>query len=103
MSDTHLNVLPCMREWAEKTGALKPQPKNKVSGYAATPGMGPAGETCRTCKHASNICGGANSYWKCAVVKFRWTRGPGTDIRLKSPACRFWEAKEQPAGTSGSR
>jgi hypothetical protein len=64
--------------------------KNLPKGYAARPGSGPAGETCRTCDHAAqtNI-----RFWKCHVIHHRWTRGPGTDIRLKSPACSFWTKK----------
>jgi hypothetical protein len=67
-----------------------PAPK----GYAAQPGSGPAGETCRTCMHA--IGTGHNpsrTYYKCQLLKPHWTSGYGTDILLKAPACRLW-AKE---------
>lgn len=62
--------------------------KNPVKGYAARPGSGPAGETCGSCFHASQVSG----YWKCAAVKHRWSHGLGSDIRLKSPACSQWKS-----------
>jgi len=62
-----------------------------VHGYASTPGLGPLGETCRSCAH-SYVVQYAKRYWKCDLVKR--TAGPGTDIRLKSPACRRWEKDE---------
>lgn len=63
-------------------------------GYAAVPGTGPAGETCRSCRHkvASNWT--AKRYLKCALMQAHWTGGPGTDIRAGSPACARWEKKE---------
>lgn len=64
--------------------------KTVPRGYAAPPGTGPKGETCRSCVHyALRQMGG--TYRKCAKVKERWTGGPGTDILAKSPACAFWE------------
>lgn len=61
-------------------------------GYAAPPGSGPPGEKCRTCVHA--VCRQMSKrYWKCALLRAAWTGGYGTDIRLKSPACQFWQAK----------
>ena len=60
---------------------------DRPAGYAAKPGSGPAGETCRGCAHAVNRDG----YWKCVLLRARWTSGPGSDIRLKSPACARWE------------
>lgn len=59
-------------------------------GYAAPPGSGPAGETCRTCAHYARIKY-AKTYLKCARMKAVWTGGPGTDIKAGSPACRLWE------------
>lgn len=63
----------------------------KASGlYAALPGTGPAGETCRTC---NNLSGKRMSrrYYKCELTKGQWTGGPGTDVKVRSPACSKWE------------
>ena len=62
-------------------------------GYAARPGTGPGGETCRTCRHRCRIVYD-RSYNKCGLQRENWTHGPGTDIRVGSPACRFWEGGE---------
>ena len=66
-------------------------PKPKVcGGYASPPGHGPAGETCGTCAHSRcSVIPSGRRFWKCNLR--RPTGGPGTDIRLKSPACRRWE------------
>lgn len=73
-----------------------PSPKRKPTkpnGYAAEPGTGPQGETCQSCKYiARKDC--ANTYLKCWLRRKQWTGGTGTDIRAKSPACRFWEKRE---------
>ena len=70
-----------------KSGRKPTQPK----GYAAQPGTGPAGETCRTCRHKSSPGSTARVYWKCGLMREAWTGGPGTDIRMRSPACNKWE------------
>lgn len=84
-----LNVLPGMEAFAE--GLDAPKIKNKVSGYAAPPGTGPKGETCKSCKHICRHHDYKHTYIKCGVIRHRWTHGLGTDIRVKSPACRLWE------------
>lgn len=61
-------------------------------GYAAPPGTGPDGETCRSCLHYSGV-ELARVYRKCGLMRAHWTGGPGTDIRAASPACARWEAK----------
>jgi hypothetical protein len=68
-----------------------PAPK----GYPATPGTGPIGETCKSCEFACGTGHSERTYYKCELLRKHWSRGPGTDIVLKSPACRFWE-KEEP-------
>lgn len=70
-------------------GKRKP---TKLNGYAAPPGTGPKGETCQSCAHYARL-ERAKVYLKCLLVKARWTGGPGTDIRAKSPACAGWKAK----------
>jgi hypothetical protein len=72
---------------AGKTGLLK---GDRAHSYK--PGTGPAGESCGTCEklrehHYSR------TYFKCAVMKRFWTRGPGTDIRKKDSACLAWEPR----------
>ena len=62
--------------------------------YGAEPGSGPAGETCKSCANACQVSGGSRAYWKCAIIKHRWSGCYATDIRLKSPACSFWEGKK---------
>lgn len=64
-------------------------------GYAALPGSGPEGKTCRGCKHKVTMSNtGAKSWIKCELMKAAWTHGPGSDIRASSPACRRFEPKE---------
>lgn len=70
----------------------------KLRGYAAPPGSGPAGETCRTCAFYSGVRH-AKTYRKCLLMRPQWTGGPGTDILARSPACTHWrkEATDCPA------
>lgn len=49
----------------------------------------PRGETCKTCNHSVAKRLG-NIYWKCDLMNN--TGGPGTDLRLKWPACQLWES-----------
>lgn len=62
-------------------------------GYAAMPGTGPEGETCKTCEHCKRFGGpgGGKHFIKCNLMKRAWTSGEGTDILARSPACRNWE------------
>ena len=58
-------------------------------GHAWTPGTGPEGETCRTCRHLfRNRL--AKTYLKCSLMHRQWTGGQGTDIRAKDAVCKFW-------------
>jgi hypothetical protein len=71
--------------------------QSNFKGYAATPGTGPAGETCKTClhyTHGRNSDGRGKKFPKCGLMRPIWTHGPGTDIKASSPAC----AKFEPAG-----
>ena len=71
-------------------------------GYAATPGSGPQGESCKSCKHAVGTGRtGGRTYWKCELLRAHWTSGPGTDILLRSPACKHWQA-ERVDGAKGA-
>ncbi len=64
------------------------------TGYAAKPGTGPEGETCKTCQHCSNQGTYNRSFYKCNLMKAGWTHSVKTDIKLKSPACAKWELAE---------
>lgn len=81
-----------------ETVTVKKRGKHYVEprGYAAPPGTGPAGETCKTCKHYTHRHWGG-TYRKCMLNRAKWTRGPGTDIRAGSPACSKWEAEPETA------
>ena len=62
-------------------------------GYAAVPGTGPEGETCKTCAHIVRKQM-SKTYIKCGLMRERWTGGGKTDIRAKSPACKQWKSPE---------
>lgn len=65
----------------------------QAKGYAWKPGTGPAGETCRTCTHCQHIAYHRRGYNKCAANRAAWGHSVRSDIRLRSPACKKWEAK----------
>lgn len=67
--------------------------KERKTGHAWTPGTGPEGETCKTCKHLYRKRE-SKVYMKCLLVRERWTGGFKTDIRAKDPACKKWEAAD---------
>ena len=76
------------------TAGNKPKRKPTVPhGYVYLPGTGPGGETCGSCKHIARIRF-AKIYLKCELNKAKWTGGPGSDIRARSAACKFWEKPE---------
>jgi hypothetical protein len=87
-----------MNLFGEQVTEPRPEPKSKrkptvPKGYAWAPGSGPAGETCKTCRHYSiRRLGG--TYRKCGLMRAVWTGGPGTDIKASAPACKKWESKE---------
>jgi hypothetical protein len=61
------------------------------NGYAAPPGGGPLGQTCRSCAHKRSMTNtGAKRWIKCALREATWTHGEATDIRASSPACVRW-------------
>lgn len=63
-----------------------------AAGYAAAPGTGPAGETCRSCRHVYERTT-ARTFWKCAVSSCQSKTKKG-DVALRSPACSKWEKPE---------
>lgn len=77
-------------------GAVVEAPKRgkhyiEPRGYAGTPGSGPEGETCGSCRHRKNRVF-AKAYPKCALTRAAWTRSRRTDILVSSPACEKWES-----------
>lgn len=74
----------------EQARARKKRRDTPAAGYAALPGTGPAGETCGTCRHLYRRRF-SKTYLKCELMKPYWTKGTGSDIRAKAPACRRWE------------
>lgn len=71
-----------------KSGRKPTQPR----GYAAPPGTGPEGETCKSCKHIyRNEM--SKTYLKCGLMRAHWTGGAATDIKASWPACSRWEAR----------
>lgn len=62
-------------------------------GYAKPPGSGPKGETCGSCEHYTRVQVMSGRFFrKCGLMEAHWTHGPGSDIKMKSPACSLWEA-----------
>lgn len=54
--------------------------------YAAFPGTGPEGFTCKQCKHYTRVNSRTKKvYLKCGLIIS--TNGAGTDIKASSPAC----------------
>lgn len=61
---------------------------------AAPVGSGPAGETCKTCRHFTRLEYRSGTFLKCGLMEKHWTHGPATDIRAGWPACREWQSTE---------
>jgi len=84
MSERELMVMPPQSE-RSRAAALR------LTGlYADTPGTGPAGETCKTCRHLYRRTM-AKTYLKCALTRHGWTGGGKTDVKATAPACSKWE------------
>lgn len=61
-------------------------------GYAARPGTGPEGETCKTCRHSCHGGTGQRRYPKCELTRACHTSSRRSDILMSAPACEKWEA-----------
>jgi hypothetical protein len=75
----------------------KGKPGRGKNAYPAPPGSGPEGMTCRQCAYAvrtSSTGNPNNLFSKCLKNRARWTSGYGTDIVLRSPACRLFEPED---------
>jgi hypothetical protein len=85
-------------EISESKAVRKP---TRPNGYAAPPGTGPQGETCKSCAHSVRVNQNtAGTYRKCALMRANWTGGPGSDILFRSPACRHWEREKEDGSTT---
>lgn len=82
--------------WDPNGPALTPAQRRQLQrkplkrGHAGTPGKGPAGETCGSCRHLARNQQ-AKVYLKCSLAIARWTHGAGTDVRAHDPSCEQWE------------
>ena len=96
MSDTDLFGQPIESRGAltdAERRKLRRRASEKPKGHAFHPGSGPAGETCRSCVHKVRIGLSKKTVHKCGLVRRKWTASVRTDIRLRDPACRHWEAE----------
>ena len=82
---------------AEMDGPMKGPRKHgkrgpRQNGYAWRPGTGPTGETCGSCcqLYRKRL---SKTYPKCLLMRAHWTGGKGSDVKIKSPACRNWEKR----------
>jgi hypothetical protein len=76
------------KDWISRSKGAVGRRKNKP--WAEIRGYGPEGVTCKTCKFLDRNQK-SRTYYKCGKVEI--TNGPGTDIRLKDPACRLYEER----------
>lgn len=51
----------------------------------------PAGQTCGSCNHCRKNATYNRTFYKCGLMRGSWTRGSGSDIRIKWPACSLWD------------
>lgn len=86
-----LELISLMRKEAALTPAerrrLTARRKPRSRGHASL-SAGPEGETCGSCANLVRH----SRFFKCGLVS--WTRGPGTDIRKRDPACSRWAAPQ---------
>ena len=66
--------------------------------YAAAPGTGPVGETCKSCLHCWSQRYSKRRIHKCYLLVDGWTFTAATDIRMSSPACSQWAVRRNRNG-----
>ena len=71
----------------ELRALLPAKGKGRRGLYAAPPGTGPAGKTCKSCQ-ALTYTGNTKLHPKCGRTAY--TSGDATTIRTSSPACRLY-------------
>lgn len=85
-----LDVGPELVPVSPKRGKHYIEPK----GYACSPGTGPSGETCGTCKHYLRMGRSKHRFAKCGRNRHGWTHSRRTDILAGARACKYWEKKD---------
>ena len=80
-------TMPTLGDYRPRKGG-----PGKARGYAAPPGSGPKGETCRGCKHLGHVQPNLRKFYKCRLTK--WTGGKASDVLINSPACLAWEKRD---------
>ena len=66
-------------------------PQKKLGiGYAGTPGLGPSGETCKSCAHSVQHGRTNKRYYKCHHELGYRSFSEASDIKLKMAACQYW-------------
>lgn len=80
-----------MPTWAK--GCVGDQRRHVLRGRHPTGrAMGPTGERCRGCIHKVTLRY-ASTYTKCGLDRWKWTKGPASDIKARWPACERWVKK----------
>jgi hypothetical protein len=79
-----------------RTIEAKPRGKHYIEprGYAAKPGTGPEGESCKSCRHSIHAGTGGKRFPKCELMLACWTSSRRTDILMGAAACSKWERDE---------
>jgi len=83
--------------------AERPAYQSSPAGYAAPPGSGAQGETCGTCTHCCIRRIHDRNIYKCGQRVERWTLDRSSDVLLRSPACRKWQAGKPQLTTAWGR
>lgn len=85
-----LNPTPEQERWLSEQFAKLPPKEKPVNPCIEIHGKGPDGVQCKTCKLLfAHIC--SKTYYKCGLRGF--TRGPGTDHKVRWPACGKYQAR----------
>lgn len=86
--------LPKPERWAHLSATQAQTMRRKIQIANGTHPFGrplrkPEGETCGTCRRCVKNDTYNKTFYKCAGTT--WTKGPGSDLRKKWPACDQWE------------
>lgn len=70
----------------------KPSRTGRPTGYAAAPGSGPLGQSCKSCRHMKRV-GLVRAFRKCDLMREFWDGSRKSDVNSSSPACCRWAPK----------